>query len=253
MSVNETLEYDSFATITTVNPRVLQTRTTNDLIGPQIGGCFAFYSIPNTWISFDVKGAICGNNATEKTGDALGTPSSVYSTHVATAFVGDLELMFNWRVTPHCVARFGYQAMWVDGLALAARNLGPAGTASKWGRSIPSASTPPATWSITGRTSAWKSCGRRSSTASGAVLGPGVFRQRIGNALATATVAARNIPGARTPRLAALFVPQRFDRVETAGFQGGIIAEEHPHRGGKDQRDRDRGGRNRKRPARAPA
>jgi hypothetical protein len=111
----------------------ITTRTTNDLIGPQIGGFFEFYSLPHSWITFEVKGAICGNTSLQATSLSRtlsdGSPVTSYGSDahtVATAFVGDLELMFNWQITPHCIARMGYQAMWVDGLALATENFGPA-------------------------------------------------------------------------------------------------------------------------------
>jgi hypothetical protein len=110
----------------------LATRTANDLIGPQIGGYFEFFSYANSWISFETKGAICGNNAMQASSGTrsaiAGQPPFSYdaaATHIATSFVGDLELMFNWRITDRFVTRFGYQAMWVTGLALATDNLGP--------------------------------------------------------------------------------------------------------------------------------
>jgi hypothetical protein len=110
----------------------LSTRTTNDLIGPQLGGYFEFFSLPNSWVTFEVKGAICGNSALQASSGTrsavVGQPPFSYDAdahHVATAFVGDLELMFNWRIMPTFVMRLGYQAMWVDGLALASENFGP--------------------------------------------------------------------------------------------------------------------------------
>jgi hypothetical protein len=133
ISVEERLEYQSFTNIPIEASQVLQTRTANDLVGPQIGGYFEFFTIYHSWVSFEAKGAICGNNAVQTTRDDDHTPALVSSNQVATAFVGDLELMFNWQITKHCITRFGYQAMWVDGLALARRNLGPAGTALEVG------------------------------------------------------------------------------------------------------------------------
>jgi hypothetical protein len=135
MSIDETLEYQSFLQTnnTQLPSQMLKTWATNDLIGPQIGGYFEFFSyLPNSWVTFEIKGAICGNSATQMTWDSV-TNLNVQSDRVVTAFVGDLALMFNWRIASHCVTRFGYQAMWVDGLAQAARNLGPAGTALEVG------------------------------------------------------------------------------------------------------------------------
>jgi hypothetical protein len=42
-----------------------------------------------------------------------------------TSFVGDLSLMLVYRPTPHLATRIGYQAMWIDGLTLAAQNFAP--------------------------------------------------------------------------------------------------------------------------------
>jgi hypothetical protein len=136
MSVQEHLYYHSESTLpvlaggSTVN---LTTRTTNDLIGPQLGGYFEFFSIPHSWVTFEMKGAICGNTALQETAgsrtNSLGQLVAQYDAgdnRVVTAFVGDLELMFNWQITSHCVARMGYQAVWVQGLALASENFGPA-------------------------------------------------------------------------------------------------------------------------------
>ncbi len=135
MSVQEHLFYHSESVLpllgngSTVN---LATRTTNDLIGPQLGGYFEFFSLPHSWVTFEVKGAICGNTALQATAgsrtNSFGQLVSSYDAddhRVVTAFVGDLELMFNLQITPHCIARMGYQAVWVQGLALAAENFGP--------------------------------------------------------------------------------------------------------------------------------
>jgi hypothetical protein len=102
------------------------------LVGPQIGGFFEFFSLPRSWVTFEMKGALCGNTAMQQTSgsrtDSLGALVTNFDAgdhEVATAFVGDLQLMFNLQITPHCLARMGYQAVWVEGLALAAENLGP--------------------------------------------------------------------------------------------------------------------------------
>ena len=132
---------------------------TNDLIGPQIGGYFEFFSVPNSWITFEMKGAILRKHRQQDHRPIRHCGACASNDRVITAFVGDLELMFNWQITSHCITRFGYQAMWVDGLALASRNFGPAGTAfDRPGRLR--ASTPTATSSITVRISAWKLRGR---------------------------------------------------------------------------------------------
>jgi hypothetical protein len=124
MDIQEQFIYSS----TTVTPVAasfsMDTRTSNSLLGPQIGGNFEFFSIPHSWVTFGVKGAICGNEAGNHIA-SLDTPTDTFRRdQMTTAFVGDLELMFNWQITNHCIARFGYQAIWVDGLAVATTNFG---------------------------------------------------------------------------------------------------------------------------------
>jgi hypothetical protein len=128
VTVQEELYYHSESSAAGGSTVDYATRTTNDLVGPQIGGYFEFFSVPNSWISFEMKGAICGNSASQTTADSA-SGAFVSNDRVVTAFVGDLQLMLNWQITSHCVTRFGYQAMWVDGLALASQNFGPGGTA----------------------------------------------------------------------------------------------------------------------------
>jgi hypothetical protein len=108
----------------------VSTRTTNDLFGPQLGGEFYFYAAPRCWIDFEFKGAICNNRALQETTGTLtddGVDTPVYgrrSTDV-TAFVGDLDLMLVWQITPRLLTRIGYQAIFVNNIAMAARNFSP--------------------------------------------------------------------------------------------------------------------------------
>lgn len=102
--------------------------TDNALLGPQIGAMLEFYAENRWWINFEIKGAVCNNRAGQGT---------VYR-HIefpneftfqdgrqedVTTFVGDLSLTFVYRWSPFFTTRLGYQAIWLDGLALAAENL----------------------------------------------------------------------------------------------------------------------------------
>lgn len=126
MDIQEQFIYNSTRTATT-DPVMFATgfrevtNTTNSLLGPQIGGYFEFFSIPHSWVSFEMKGAICGNEAGHSI-PSLG--DDFRRDRMTTAFVGDLELMFNWQITNHFICRFGYQALFVDGLAVATTNFG---------------------------------------------------------------------------------------------------------------------------------
>jgi hypothetical protein len=108
----------------------LTTQTQNDLFGPQIGGEFYFYAYPCCWIDVGIKGALCNNRALQNTTGTLdsGFPATVatdiasYRGRDATAFVGDLDVELVWKLNRHFMTRIGYQAIWVNNLALATRN-----------------------------------------------------------------------------------------------------------------------------------
>jgi hypothetical protein len=131
LSLNEQFDYHSESQIPLPlgSAVTLSTRTTNDLIGPQIGGDFYFFAYPRCWINFEFKGALCANRALQDTAGILtvagvDTPLSSTRSRDATAFVGDLNLMAVWQITPRLTTRIGYQVMWVESVALAAWNVG---------------------------------------------------------------------------------------------------------------------------------
>jgi hypothetical protein len=105
----------------------LFTTTTNDLIGPQIGAEVEFFVEQCWWVNFEAKGALCNDSAVQQT-TFTQTIGGVPSTSVfrdsqnSTAFVGDLKLTAVYRCSPHFAARFGYQAIWVQDIALAEEN-----------------------------------------------------------------------------------------------------------------------------------
>ncbi len=98
----------------------------NDLYGLQIGGLVEFYKEPCWWINFEVKGAICHNPAVLNTrytnlGDAAGRFTG-HASENSTAFLGDIALNAVFRYNENIAARLGYQAIWIDGIAVAADN-----------------------------------------------------------------------------------------------------------------------------------
>ena len=130
-SVNEQFDYFSESQ-TTVSTTTLSTRTTNDLFGPQIGGEFYFYANPQCWIDLSIKGALCNNRALQDTTGtltdrAVDTPVSSRQRRDATAYVGDLDLDLVWQITPRLMTRIGYQAIWINNIAMADRNFAPPG------------------------------------------------------------------------------------------------------------------------------
>jgi hypothetical protein len=132
LSLRERFDYQSQAWGSPLLPSAsvgLTTRTTNDLVGPQIGGDFYWFAFPRFWINFEFKGALCGNHALQETNGTLNVdvdsfPLGGSRTRDGTAYVGDLNLTAVWQITPRLLTRIGYQVMWVESVALAAWNFG---------------------------------------------------------------------------------------------------------------------------------
>jgi hypothetical protein len=101
--------------------------TKNALVGPQIGALFEFYVENRWWVNFEIKGALCNNHTgqgTEYRNVTNGSETVSFGSRKgdSTAFVGDLALTFVYRWSPFLTTRLGYQAIWIDGLALASEN-----------------------------------------------------------------------------------------------------------------------------------
>lgn len=102
--------------------------TDNDLFGVQIGGITEFHVDPRWWIDVRFVGSVCSNSAEQNTlyahQDALGaiTVAEHGRSKSVTALLGELGLDFRYQVTPYLAIRFGYQAIWAHGLALAEDN-----------------------------------------------------------------------------------------------------------------------------------
>lgn len=106
----------------------VRVRTRNELYGFQIGGLFEFNVDRLWWINTELKGAICNNAAGQQTlyTQAIGgVPAEFTSTRSkdGTSFIGDIALTLVCRPTAHLTTRLGYQAIWVTGAAIAAKNL----------------------------------------------------------------------------------------------------------------------------------
>ncbi len=117
-------EFDYFAApapTVTVNAR-----TNNNLWGPQIGGIIE-YGHQDVWLRFEGKAALCENDAdrdlfTNVGGTTTTRPRNFYA---GTATVADINATLLWRCTDALEVRIGYQALWVDQIALAGRNYTP--------------------------------------------------------------------------------------------------------------------------------
>ena len=131
MNVGETFDYYSESTVADVSNSVT-TDTDNSMIGVQLGAMFEFHVDPGWWIDCEIKGAIFNNSARQNTlytytqdpdGAPIVTDYAGGREDEITAFALDLKLTATVLVTPRFAVRGGYQALWLDGLALASENM----------------------------------------------------------------------------------------------------------------------------------
>ena len=132
MSIRERFEYSTESASPaggTVN--LVDVETDNNLYGFQIGGMIELRVEPRCWLSFEYKAAVCHSDADQTTNFTTGplagpgTPVTGSRAEERTAFVGDGAVVIAYAFTPACVGRIGYQALWVDGVALASENFEP--------------------------------------------------------------------------------------------------------------------------------
>ncbi len=104
--------------------------TDNQMIGPQVGARFELYTDNRWWLNTDIKAAVMNNNSMQSTdytnviNGATGHDFfSVREDH--TAFAGDLSVTAVYRWSPHFITRLGYQALWLEGMAMAPENFNP--------------------------------------------------------------------------------------------------------------------------------
>ncbi len=126
VGIREEFDYFSAQAPFTANSVSSHAHTNNDLWGPQLGG-LVDYGCPDIWLRMEGKAAICNNSAnrdldTSVNGADATHPRLYYS---GTAMVADVMATVVWRPTSALTARIGYQAMWVNQVALAARNYAP--------------------------------------------------------------------------------------------------------------------------------
>ena len=97
--------------------------TNNSLWGPQIGGVIE-YGHQDVWLRVEGKAALCENDANRDLYANVSGTATTHPTvyHDGTAEVADVSATLLWHFASAATFRIGYQAMWVDQLALAARN-----------------------------------------------------------------------------------------------------------------------------------
>jgi hypothetical protein len=104
-------------------------RARNSLTGFQVGGDLWSTIIPGVSIGTELKGGVYGNYAKQNTSvvsinNAIGNPAPVFeaTTNNDIAFVGEGSITFIYKTSPNWTARFGYNFVYIDGVALAADN-----------------------------------------------------------------------------------------------------------------------------------
>jgi hypothetical protein len=98
------------------------------MVGPEVGAKFEFYVQNRWWVNVEMKMALMSNRAEQSTEyftvNNTGTHDYVGNrTEDHTAFAGDLALTFVYRWSPNFSTQLGYQAIWLERIALATDNL----------------------------------------------------------------------------------------------------------------------------------
>lgn len=104
----------------------LLVNTANDLWGGQLGVQVAWLQSAHTWLEFDGKGMMFHNNASQNSNYVRSDVVAPFLTardQQRTAWGGDISLAYNIQFTPGLVLRLGYQAVFLNGVALSADNI----------------------------------------------------------------------------------------------------------------------------------
>jgi len=126
ISVRERLSFGTQSSVPTSN--LVETRAQNDMVGLQIGAALNAPVHFGWWFQGEIKGVLMQNSAAQQTQythtDSVSTTTFLgnKSSKVAT-YAGDLSLWLSYQCSQRFVVRFGYQAFWFDGLALASQNV----------------------------------------------------------------------------------------------------------------------------------
>lgn len=97
-------------------------RARNSLTGFQIGGDLWTCVVPGIKVGGELKAGVFGNYANAKSEIVATQPDAVFREDNDindVAFVGDASLSAIWRVNPNWTIRFGYNFLYIDGVALA--------------------------------------------------------------------------------------------------------------------------------------
>jgi hypothetical protein len=102
--------------------------TTNALTGLQIGGDVWLCVLPGLRLGSEAKAGVYGNHMNVNTTLGVTTADVDFIEQQSgndVAFVGQIDLLATYRINYQWTARFGYQFLYVDGVALATNNFNP--------------------------------------------------------------------------------------------------------------------------------
>jgi hypothetical protein len=108
--------------VNAVTDNRLTVNTDNEISFLQVGLVSDWLIASRMWINFTLKGGI-GNNDVTLVSDFSGAAGPLTDDRNRTAWLGDLSLVANFQMTPWLVARIGYQALFLSGLAVASDNI----------------------------------------------------------------------------------------------------------------------------------
>lgn len=104
--------------------------THNQMFGPQIGGALEMHVAPRGWLNLEAKGIMLYNDAGQNTrfasGPLVGPAVPVFgsASDKRLSYAADVQATLSWRFTQAFVWRVGYQAIFIEGLALGSENFG---------------------------------------------------------------------------------------------------------------------------------
>ncbi len=130
MRIEEQFAYFTTANVPAAQGAIndVQVGTGNTLVGMQLGLQLQYMVVPRGWIDFEIKGVIFANDADQNTfyrnvdENGVTTITRGAAGEQATSYMGDLALMFIYQFTPTFTFRMGYNAMFLEGVAIASEN-----------------------------------------------------------------------------------------------------------------------------------
>jgi hypothetical protein len=101
----------------------------NRMLGTQLGGALEMHIERRAWFSMEAKGLLFSNDSSQSSHFAGGPAGGMATTSAVgdarqrrVSYGADLQAVLCWRFSPAIVGRLGYQAIFLDGLALGEDN-----------------------------------------------------------------------------------------------------------------------------------